>query len=675
MNTQFDHLSLNLREDANGNKFLWLALDVKDEAANVLKPEVIQEMFAAIDAINTQQDLKNTKGLIIHSGKPGGFIAGADVKKFRGITADDRELALQFIHAGQQLCQRIEDMPIPTLAMIRGFCMGGGLEIALACDYIITDDGSYSEKGSSAAKGSVSTKLSLPEIKLGIHPGFGGTVRSIRRMGVLKAMPMMLTGRNILPRQAVKMGLIDRCVPLRQLETTALNTLLDKPPRKKPPRLQQLLESAPLRKIIAMQMRKQVASKAKQAHYPAPYALINLWEMHGANSNAMFAAEAESVADLVATKTAQNLVRVFFLQNRLKALGDKSLFTPRRVHVIGGGVMGGDIAAWCAMQGMKVTIQDISSEALGRVVGRANNGFQRRYKKDRQRIMRAQDNLLPDLHGYGIAKADVIIEAIFENLEAKQKIFKTVESKARPDAIIATNTSSIPLHEIAQVMKKPERLVGLHFFNPVFKMPLLEVVHHPEQTDPDIVKLAQSFGSHINKLPLPVKSSPGFLINRILMPYILEGVTLHQEGAPVTVIDQAAVDYGMPVGPLELADMVGLDICLHVGKILAETVGATLPDSLDKEVKNGKLGRKSGQGFYKWKNGKKVKPAKTGWQGDADQIQTKLIEKLLNESRKCLEDGIVEDADLLDAGVIFGTGFAPFRGGPMHILAEAKKSL
>ncbi len=652
--SDYQHIKLN----HDKHDICWLGIDVKDESANVIKPELIEEMQHACDALKTG----STRGLIIYSEKPGGFIAGADVKGFAGISANDKDIALKFIHAGQQLCQSIEDLPMPTLAIVKGFCMGGGLELALACDYIISDD-------------EPSTKLSLPEIKLGIHPGFGGTVRSIRRMGVLQAMPMMLSGRNFLPRVAAKIGLIDRCVPLRQLETTALHTVLDKPAKRQLAKRLQLLEASPMRKIIAMKMRQEVAKKAKQEHYPAPYALINLWEMHGTQGNEMFSAEAESVATLVATDTAQNLVRVFFLQNRLKALGDKSLFKPKHVHVIGGGVMGGDIAAWCAMQGLKVTIQDMNTDALAAVVGRANTAFKRRYKKDRIRIMQAQDNMLPDPHGYGVARADVIIEAIFEELEAKQAIFKSLEKNAKADAIIASNTSSIPLSDIAAVMKQPERLVGLHFFNPVAKMPLLEVVHSPDQTSDDVVNKALAFAAHINKLPLPVKSSPGFLINRILMPYILEGVTLFNEGVPASVIDKAAVDYGMPMGPLELADTVGLDICLHVGKILADTVGATLPDKLDEEVAKGKLGKKTGKGFYQWKKGKKVKPAKSNWTGDSYRVQTRLIEKLLNEAKRCLEEGIIDDADLLDAGVIFGTGFAPFRGGPMHALIQARESL
>lgn len=642
----YTHIKIN-----SDNDVVWLALDLNDASTNVLNPEIINELSAACnEIINT-----NAKGLIIYSHKPSGFVAGADVKGFQGISDSeaDRKLALNFIKLGQDLCQKIESLPIPTVAMVKGFCMGGGLELALACDYIV-------------ANNAPSTKFSLPEIKLGIHPGFGGTVRSIRRIGVLNAMPLMLTGRNILPRQAKKMGLIDACVPRRQLEVTALRTVLDQPSKQKPARLQRLLETPILRKLVASKMRKQLARKAKQEHYPAPYALINLWEFHGSNSDAMFQAEAESVATLVATDTAQNLVRVFFLQNRLKASGDKSLFTPRHVHIIGAGVMGGDIATWCAMQGLLVTLQDTQTEALAKVVGRANKAFKRRYRKDKLRIRNAQDNLIPDLNGDGASKADVIIEAIYEDLNAKRSLFKNLEQRARPGAILATNTSSIVLSDIAQAMQQPERLVGLHFFNPVIKMPLVEIIHTPNQTDPDIIRLAKSFSAHINKLPLAVKSSPGFLINRILMPYILEGVIAHQEGIPVSVVDQAATDYGMPMGPLELADTVGLDICLHVGKIVASTVGVSIPTSLDKSVESGNLGKKTGSGFYTWNKGKKQFGKQTPWSGDIQKLEDRLINKLTNEAQKCLDEDLVEDADLLDAGVIFGTGFAPFRGGPLQ---------
>lgn len=643
----FKHIQLN--KDKHG--IVWLVLDVQDKGANILSPEVLQEIDLACSEIKHLA----AKGVILCSNKNSGFIAGADIERFKGTAGvvSNMDLALEYIQQGQQICNSVEDIAVPTVALIDGFCMGGGTEISLACDYIIMSD-------------NPKTRISLPEIKLGIHPGFGGTVRSIKRLGILKAMPMMLTGHTFNGRSAKKMGLADYCVPMRQLKNTAIHVVLTQPAKKIVPRHIRLLEKAPLRKLVANKIRKQVAEKANRDHYPAPYALIELWEKYGDDELKMYQQEALSVAKLILTETAKNLVRVFFLQTRLKGLGDKSLMQPKHVHVIGGGVMGGDIAAWCAMQGFNVTVQDINDDALARVIQNARKSFGRKFKKDLISIRDSLDRLTPDKRGDGIAKADVIIEAIFESLEAKQALFKEVEKKARPDAILATNTSSIPLAEIAEVLQNPQRLVGLHFFNPVFRMPLLEVVYDDQLNDENQVALAQSFARHINKLPLPVKSSPGFLINRILMPYLLEGVTLYHQGVPATVIDKAAKDFGMPVGPLELADTVGLDICLHVGKILSEALGTELPDNLGELVDKQQLGKKTGQGFYEYKKGKLVKPAKAEWSGDVKQIQNRMIDKMLDESKKCLEEGVVADADLLDAGVIFGTGFAPFRGGPMH---------
>lgn len=644
MNT-YQHLSLR----TDSNDISWLTLDIADKSANILSPNVINELLAACEEFKQHPP----KGLIIQSGKRSGFIAGADIKGFVGIK--DQKTALNFILLGHQLCNSIEALPFPTLAMVDGFCLGGGLELSLACDYIVASD-------------HPSCKLGLPEVKLGLHPGFGGSVRSIRRVGVLKAMPLMLTGRTLLGRQAAKLGLIDHCVPRRQLKNSAIQIIkqADQPAKHSQSFQNRLIESPPIRYLIAKKMRATVAEHAKKEHYPAPYDLIKLWENYGANNNIFFRKEAESVASLIQTETAQNLIRVFFLQNRLKALGNKSLFSAKHVHIIGGGVMGGDIAAWCAMQGLRVSIQDISTDALAKLIQRANSNFKRRYKHDRQRIMQAQDNLLADSHGDGIAKADVIIEAIFEDLKAKQTLFKDIEKRAPSHTILATNTSSITLQDIAQTMRQPERLVGLHFFNPVAKMPLLEIIYTPNITDKKILAQAQAFASHIHKLPLPVVSSPGFLVNRILVPYILEAVILHQENIPADIIDQAAIDFGMPVGPLELADSVGLDICLHVGNILSSTIGINVPDTLAKDVNNGLLGKKSGRGFYHWKKDKAIKHTTTNWQGDSQNIQDRLINKLLNEAQKCLDEALVEDADLLDAGIIFGTGFAPFRGGPMH---------
>ena len=644
MNTTFQHLQFS----TDSNNILWLKLDVNGETSNILSPAVLDELAQACrDAIQ-----QNPRGLILYSGKNTGFIAGADIKHFSQFTAISQ--ALNFIHKGQNVCQQFADLPFPTLAMIDGFCLGGGLELALAMRYRIASD-------------NPNTRLGLPEVKLGIHPGFGGTVRSIATIGVLNAMDIMLSGRLLRPQAAYAMGLVDHCVAERQLHNTAVQTILQQPAQRKPPVYLQLINQVFLaRKLLGIKLRQQVAQHAAAEHYPAPYALIDLWEKHGGNTTALYQAEAESVARLAQTPTAHNLVRVFFLQNRLKALGDKACFQPQHVHVIGGGTMGGDIAAWCALQGLRVSVQDQNADALARVVARAETTFQQHYKKDTRSIQAALDRLIPDPHGDGVSKADVIIEAIFENLPAKQQLFREVEAKAQAHAILATNTSSIPLEDIAGALRDPKRLVGLHFFNPVFKMPLVEVVFDPHDYDANILAHALAFTRHIDKLPLPVKSAPGFLVNRILMPYLLEGIRLQQQGIPATVIDQAARDFGMPMGPLELADTVGLDICQHVGDILAKKLKLDVPLTLHHMTKAGKLGKKSGEGFYTYRNGKPLPQEHSAWDGNRTLLQTKLINPLVNEAKACLAQGIVEDADLLDAGVIFGTGFAPFRGGPLH---------
>ncbi len=636
----YDNLTLS-RDD---NDLLWLDLDVKGRSANVLGIEVLDEIERACDEIRAS----GARGLVIHSSKPSGFVAGADINHFREVNNEAQ--ALEFIERGQRIFQAYEDLAMPTLVIVRGFCLGGGLEWALACDYRI-------------ACNDAKTKIGLPEVKLGIHPGFGGSVRAIRLVGVLAAMNLMLAGRTINGHQAKRMGLVDENLPERSLRNAAVAILSRRPPRREPKKYLQLLEAAPLHPLVAKMLRREVAKKASEKHYPAPYALIDVWERHGSRDHAMFAAEARSVARLIVGQTAQNLVRVFFLQERLKGLGDRKLFQPRHVHVIGAGVMGGDIAAWCVMQGMRVTLQDNSDEALARAVSRASGHFGKRYRRDRHARRDALDRLIPDRNGLGVKKADLIIEAVFENLEVKQSIFTQLEQQARDDAILATNTSSIPLDEIAQVMTRPERLVGLHFFNPVIKMPLVEVVFDADITSDEARARAAAATRHLNKLPLPVRSAPGFLVNRILMPYLMEAVKCYEEGIPAVVIDKAATDYGMPMGPLALADTVGLDICQHVGRILAEKLGLELPDTLDRMVEKGWLGKKSGQGFYVYKGGKPTPREKPDWDGDRHALQRRLIERIVDEARRCLKEGIVADGDLLDAGLIFGTGYAPFRGG------------
>jgi 3-hydroxyacyl-CoA dehydrogenase/enoyl-CoA hydratase/3-hydroxybutyryl-CoA epimerase len=417
-----------------------------------------------------------------------------------------------------------------------------------------------------------------------------------------------------------------------------------------------------------MFMRKKTAEKAAPAHYPAPYALIDLWSEHGGDRERMMQEEGRSVARLLIGETAQNLVRVFSLQERLKSLGRGGDFTPRRVHVIGAGVMGGDIAAWCALRGLQVTVQDRNYESLARVMKRAYSLFKKKLKQPRL-VRAAMDRLIPDKNGMGLKRADVVIEAIFEDIEAKQGLYREIEPLMRPDALLATNTSSIPLETLSEALSRPERLVGVHFFNPVAQMQLVEVVSSPI-TAPEVARQAAAFVRRIDRLPLPVKGSPGFLVNRVLMPYLLEAVALESEGVPAAVIDQAATQFGMPMGPILLADTVGLDICLSVAEILAKQLHGAVPERLRELVAAGRLGRKSGQGFYSYKGDKSDKAKLDKEDKIAPEITDRLMFRYFNEAVACLREDVVTDADLLDAGMIFGTGFAPFRGGPMHYIEK-----
>ncbi|MCF6236538.1 MAG: 3-hydroxyacyl-CoA dehydrogenase NAD-binding domain-containing protein [Gammaproteobacteria bacterium] len=623
---------------------VWLSLDKADATTNVLSYEVLNEFEALLKQLQTE----SPQGLVIQSKKENGFIAGADVNAFKELKTYDE--ALELIQHGQAVFNRLERLNIPTLALIHGFCLGGGLELALACDYRIADE-------------NPKTKLGLPEVLLGIHPGFGGSVRLTRLVGAPAAMSMMLSGRAVRARAAKKMGLLDAAVPQRQLQRAAHQFIMKSPKVSHASGWKMLTNYSPVRQLLASVLRRKVAKRARPEHYPAPYALIDLWEQYGCDKRLMMREEAASVARLIIGKTAQNLVRVFFLQEQLKSQGKKSLFTPKYIHIIGGGVMGGDIAAWCALCGLRVTIQDRQHESLARVIQRAHRLFRKRLKQPRL-ITEALERLRPDKEGLGLSRADVVIEAIFEDVEAKQLLFREIEPQLKEGALLATNTSSIPLEVLGEALAKPERLVGLHFFNPVAKMQLVEIVSG-ELTDPEVAAQAAALTRHINRLPLPVKSSPGFLVNRVLMPYLLEAVVLESEGVAPEVIDEAALDFGMPMGPVELADTVGLDICYSVAGILSKQLQLEVPNRLAELVKAGHLGRKTGQGFYQYKKGKVQKKHFKANDVTIKEVQDRLIKRLLDEAHICLQEGIVKDADQLDAGIIFGTGFAPFRGGPI----------
>jgi 3-hydroxyacyl-CoA dehydrogenase/enoyl-CoA hydratase/3-hydroxybutyryl-CoA epimerase len=443
---------------------------------------------------------------------------------------------------------------------------------------------------------------------------------------------------------------------------------LEAPKPRELPLLQKILLS--FRGLVTSQARKQVAKRARREHYPAPYAILDAWQKYDGDPFLAANDPSCSMSALFEHPTTRNLIRIFFLQERMKGLAKGVDFRAKHVHIVGAGVMGGDIAALCAMRGLTVTLQDTSPERIAPAVKRAAKLFERRLREPR-RVRDALDKLIPDVSGSGAARADVIIEAIFENLEAKRALFAKLESVARPEAILASNTSSLKLADIATALKDPSRLVGIHFFNPVPVLQLVEIVSS-EKTRTEIAKKAASFVRLIDKLPLPVKDSPGFLVNRVLGPYMQNAFRMLDEGIRPETLDRAMEDFGMPMGPAELADTVGLDICLAAGRSLAKNVSseADIPQVLANKVALGHLGRKTGQGIYRYVDGKPVK-------GQPDAYDAKLVEALiepyLTEAKAAVKDRVVEDADLADAGLIFGTGFAPFRGGPLHYLETKKK--
>lgn len=624
----------------------WLTIDCPGESANSLGREAMRQLDERLAEIERSRP----RGVVLRSAKATGFIAGADVREFGKLASEAQ--AYELTRGGQRVLERLERLTCPSVAAIHGFALGGGLELALACRYRV------------AARENVS--LGLPEVMLGIHPGFGGTVRTPRLIGGPAALDMMLTGRSVGGERALALGLVDRLVAREQLDAAARELLNNPPAVRRPSWGLRLLALPGIRSLFAGRARKQVARRARPDHYPAPYAIIDLWASFGGVGAAAFDAEARSIARLFRTPAAGNLVRLFFLRNRLKSLGSSHTARAQSVHVIGAGVMGGDIAAWCAVRGMQVTLQDRERHLVEPALARAAEFFARRCRRPGQADECAA-RLRADVAGEGAAVADVVIEAIFEDVGAKRELYARLEPRLKTGAILATNTSSILIEDLAQDLSDPGRLVGLHFFNPVSRMMLVEVVAGPS-TRHDVLEAGLAFTRQLDKLPLPCRSSPGFVVNRILMPYMAEALLAAREGVPLAAIDAAATDFGMPIGPVELADTVGLDVALAVGHILAEAFGREPPTGIEELVAAGRLGRKTGRGLYEWRDGK-PRRGEAGGEPPAD-LQDRLVLQLVNEAVACLREGVVEDADLLDAGAVFGIGFAPFRGGPVRYVQQ-----
>lgn len=633
------------------DRVAWLTIDLAETSTNVLSNAVLNELQDIIAHLEQHRPA----GLVLLSGKPGQFIAGADVNEFDQLSdLDTGRKQLTKVH---DLFNRIENLNFPTAVAFEGYCLGGGLELALCFDWII-------------AKNNDQTRIGFPEVKLGIFPGFGGSARTPQRIGGQKAMQIMLTGQLLRPGAARGMGLVNQLVGEHEtLRWAARRAVLAGKKHAQPGWLARLSNTRPARKLLANVMRKKTAAKAPPEHYPAPYRLIDAWESCGDDPDHMLRAEVRYVPELLIGETSRNLRRVFKLMEALKAQGKKSDFKAHRVHVIGAGVMGGDIAAWCVLKGLDVSLQDRELKYIEPALKRAKQLFRKKLRTD-AKTNAAMARLRADVNGDSIARADVVIEAIYENLEAKQKLYQQIEPKMAPHALLATNTSALPLDTLASVLQQPQRLIGLHYFNPVAKMPLVEIVYADKLTNHNLVEAGASFVRQIGKYPLPVKSSPGFLVNRVLAPYMAAAIELFRDGIPKEAIDKAAVHFGMPMGPVELADTVGLDVGMSVIKTVGiDPDGSKAKYMLD-YVDAGKLGKKSGAGFYTWEKGqpKRDKDAASGY--DLHALGLKLVQPYLDECAACAKDGVVANDDLLDAGMIFGTGFAPFRGGPLHYLRQ-----
>ncbi|HEY8586676.1 MAG TPA: 3-hydroxyacyl-CoA dehydrogenase NAD-binding domain-containing protein [Rhodanobacter sp.] len=639
---RFNHWKTSETDDG----IVTLTLDRANSSVNAISRAVLDELGQIVERLA----INRPAGVIIHSAKSAGFAVGADIKEFVEFARHDT--VLENIEHGQHVFEALARLPCPTVAAVHGACMGGGTELILACSLRIADD-------------DVKTRIALPEVMLGIHPGWGGTARLPRLIGATTALPLMLTGKSLSGRRALAAGLVDRVARPDELLAEARLLLRHGASRPFARRARAWASNTWLaRQILAPVMVRQTAAKVRKEHYPAPFATINVWKRGGSAIRQRLKLEARSVAKLATTPTARNLIRIFFLQERLKGQGGGTAHGIEHVHVVGAGVMGGDIAAWIAFKGIDVTLQDREMKYIQPALDRARNLYDKKLKAP-EKVEATMRRLRADVEGKGVASADLLIEAIYENARAKEALYAVVQPQMPSHGILASNTSSIPLDELRQDLPAPGRFVGLHFFNPVAQMPLVEVVRH-DQLDPAIEQRALAFCKAIGKLPVAVKGTPGFLVNRILMPYLLEALRLYSEGVPGPVLDREAKKFGMPMGPIELADTVGLDVCVSVGKELSAFLELELPPGLDEHLDAGKRGKKDGQGLYVWQDGKPQKPEVDKQYVAPPDVQDRMILPMVNEAIACLADGVVDDADLLDAGVIFGTGFAPFRGGPIQ---------
>ncbi|RFA31053.1 hypothetical protein CAI21_03555 [Alkalilimnicola ehrlichii] len=632
---------------------LWIRYQGPHDDTNLLTQAGIDELIRLIDELS---DDDSYSGLVFLPDPQRGFIAGTDREVLEAVQAS--EAPLPHIQALQARLQKLAQLSIPTVAAIHGTCFSGGLEIALACRYRVATD-------------AAETRLGFPDISaLELHPCWGGTVRLPQLIGEARGLPMLIDAEVIDTVEARRIGLVDQRVPSHQLRTAARRLVLRQPRSQQQAGIAaQVSKLALFRQGLLRRLRLNAAQQYDPQHNPAPFAILDLEEAASGDIGARLQAEAESFVKLALSDTTRNLLRLDRHKQRLEALGQIGKAEGiRHVHVVGAGTMGSAIAAWCALKGLKVTLQDAVPRHIAAAIRHAVPHFQAQLGAE-PLVAAALDRLQPDPSGYGLVQADVVLEAVTEEVEVKKTLLRNLEPHIKPDAIIGSNTSSIPLETLAESLDNPSRLVGIHFFNPLVQRPLVEVAAG-KQTSRATLNKARGFVGLIDRLPLPVAGNPGLLINRVINAYLLEGMTMADEGLAPTLIDQSARGFGMALGPLELADRIGLDVCLQVARSLAEHGGGEVPDTLAIHVAAGRLGSKSGRGFYEYKQKRAVKLAPDPDHTSRDDITDRPIYRLLNEAVRCLREGIVEDADLLDVGLTLSTGFPGFRGGPIHYVCQ-----
>ncbi len=628
----YSHWRYHKDEDGTG----WMVIDVDRSSVNILQRPVIEEMDEIVSHIEADATLT---GLCFVSGKQGGFVYGADINEF--FTLQTEAEVSNIMDLAHGILSRIEALPIPTATGINGVAVGGGLEVAMPFQHIIAVD-------------SPKTQLGYPEINLGIMPGYGGTGRTVRRIGVARTLEMVMTGRMVKAKEALGWGLVDALVGHEDMLRSALKNMLalDAPA--------DVSETeADIAAAIALAEEKYLA-RAHRYQDPTPFRIIEHYKKANCDARRLVETERDIFPNMLLSETSMHLRRVFQMTDavRKSSRGESEIST---VHVIGAGTMGGDIAAVAAMQGFQVSLTDRDKAAIDDALARAAALYDRRIKDEEKREA-AASRLTGDKTGAGVKNADIIIEAVAENLEIKKIVFGAVEKAAKPDAILATNTSSIEIEDIAEGLSAPERLIGLHFFNPVPVLPLVEVIAG-KQSDEGFLERAMYFSGQMKKMPVRCKSTKGFLVNRALLPYVFKSIAEMVAGISEDKIDEALVRFGMPMGPIELADQVGLDVCRDVGLVLG------MPDvaaqALEDKLAAGKLGRKTGSGFYEWDGKKAIRPRASYDAVELEALAKTLLAPMVEKCRTAVTEGIVANRNDADFGCIMGVGFPRFRGGPL----------